>query len=249
MWLKNGDHSVLVSPQGGSILQWQWREHMILGPTRMVRVGDELKARGESHWCYPNFGTPPPTWAILGKHGPFRKILLEPHFGGTFRYADFKGSGGHGSAGMRVDYNLGTEGLIAKMSVDHSGKKMQRVPILPAFHPYFAVPPDGLWVKMGKEVLCYFSPAVGPCGVSWKAQVIERKDQIIDVELQKVCMVRIEPSDDCTHIVIWSDDPSSYICVEPIFGKPGTFGKLDGRWINPGERIECDVRLDFTLIK
>ena len=142
MWLKNGDHSALVSPQGGSILQWQWREHMILGPTRMVRVGGELKSRGESHWCYPNFGTPPPEWRTLGKHGPFRKTLLEPHFGGTHQSANFIGSGGHGSAGKKVDYNLGTEGLIAKLSAWHSGMNAQRAPILPAFHPYFAVPTE-----------------------------------------------------------------------------------------------------------
>ena len=102
---------------------------------------------------------------------------------------------------------------------------------------------------MGKELLCYYYPTIGVDGVSEEAEVFERSDQIIDIELCDVCMVRIEPSDDCTHIVIWSDNPRSYVCVEPIFGKPGTFGKPEGRWIDPGERIECTVRLDFGPIK
>jgi len=245
MWLKNGDHSALVSPQGGSILQWQWREHMILGPTRMVRVGDELRARGESHWCYPNFGTPPPTWATLGKHGPFRKILLHPHLGGTFQFANFTGDSRHGGERKKVSYKLGTEGLIAKFSIDHSGKGMKRVPILPAFHPYFAVPRDGFWASMDHSCIARAVPKSGNYwNVSAQANIIERTGDVA-VELGGICRITLDLPDDCTHIVIWSDDPSSYVCVEPIFGKPGTFGKPEGRWIDPGERIECNVRLDF----
>lgn len=253
MWLKNGDHSALVSPQGGSILQWQYKEHMILGPTRMVRVDDELKARGESHWCYPNFGTAPPEWqAVCPKHGPFRKILLEPHLGETFQFAHFTHVPKHGHAGMRVDYNVGTEGLIAKLTVDHLGPLAKRVPILPAFHPYFAVPQVplmGLTVRIGDKELC-FASSKGVCsGVSKEARVHERGDNLVEVTIDAVTTVTLEPSDDCTHIVVWSDNPRSYVCVEPIFGMPGTFGKPEGRYIDPGERIECTVRLDFGPIK
>ena len=252
MWLKNGDHSALVSPQGGSILQWQWREHMILGPTHMVRVGDELKSRGESHWCYPNFGTAPPEWqAVCPKHGPFRKILLEPQFGETFQFAEFTGKPGRGGAGMKVDYNLGTDGLIAKLSVDHLGKLNQRVPILPAFHPYFLVPTGlrmRLTVRMGDKELCWAGNSGSCSGVSKEARVYERGDNLIEVTIDTVGKVTLDLPDDCTHIVVWSDYPCSYVCVEPIFGKPGTFGKPEGRWIDPGERIECNVRLDFTSL-
>ena len=247
MWLKNGDHSALVSPQGGSILQWQYKEHMILGPTRMVRVGEELKARGESHWCYPNFGTPPPEWFILGKHGPFRKNLLTPRFDETSQIASFY-NGGLIGIKSKVSYNLGLDGLEARLSVQQG--RSDRFPILPAFHPYFAVPASGetLRIQMGGEDLCW-ATSRNSRGVSSEARVIERNDKLVEVLLTSICRVTIEPSDDCTHIVIWSDKPWSYVCVEPIFGKPGTFGKPEGRWIEPGDRIECGVRLDFEAGK
>lgn len=248
MWLKNGDHSVLVSPQGGSILQWQYKEHMILGPTSMVRVGDDLKARGESHWCYPNFGTPPPQWATLGKHGSFRRTLLRPYFNSMMsQIANFKRRGLDAGMYAEVSYDLGLDGLQAKLSVRHYDGGV-RAPILPAFHPYFAVPTEplmALTVKMGDEELC-FASTKGVCsGVSRKARVHERSDNLVEVNIETVGKVTLDLPDDCTHIVVWSDNPRSYVCVEPIFGKPGTFNKPEGRWIEPGERIECNVRLDF----
>lgn len=254
MWLRNGDHSVLVSPQGGSILQWQYKEHMILGPARMVRIGDELKTRGESHWCYPNFGTPPPEWAILGKHGPFRKLLLEPRFGQTFQSARFekKEDRSQGSE-MEVSYDIGLDGLQAKFSVHHTGAAT--VPILPAFHPYFAVPPEpekGLWVVMGENRYSTITFSTHKCGASRigpEARIVERDEHLIEVVIGEICRVKLDLPDDCTHIAIWSDHPASYVCVEPIFGKPGTFGKPEGRWLEPGERVECNVRLDFEEIK
>ncbi len=243
MWLRNGDHSALVSPQGGSILQWQYKEHMILGPTSMVRVGDELKARGESHWCYPNFGTPPPELAIFGKHGPFRKMLLKPEYGETYQFASFTSSSGGKS---EVSYNLGLDGLDARFSFIHLGPEHR--PILPAFHPYFQVPTGlrmRLTVRMGDQELCWAGNAGSCSGVSKEARVYERDDKLVEVTIDTVGKVTLDLPDDCTHIVVWSDYPCSYVCVEPIFGKPGTFGKPEGRWIEPGERIECNVRLDF----
>lgn len=251
MWLKNGDHSALVSPQGGSILQWQYKEHLILGPTSMVRVGGELKARGESHWCYPNFGTPPPEYGILGKHGPFRKMLLKPHFGETFQSAHFEGSSMHGAVEAKVDYDLGLDGLQAKLSVRHYEGGV-RAPILPAFHPYFPVPTGLrkiLTVKMGDKELCWAGNSGSCSGVSRQARVHERGDNLVEVIIDAVGKVTLDLPDDCTHIVVWSDYPCSYVCVEPIFGKPGTFGTPEGRWIEPGERIECNVRLDFESLK
>ncbi len=251
MWLRNGDHSALVSPQGGSILQWQWREHFILGPARMTRVDGELKQRGESHWCYPNFGTPPPEWATLGKHGPFRKVLLQPHFGGTFQFAHFEGSGRDAGIEAKVSYGLGTEGHDAKLSVCHTGKA-GRVPILPAFHPYFAVPPlphKGLWVVIGENRSSTLTFATHACGASQigpKARIVERDEHLVEIIIGTICNVKLDLPDDCTHIAIWSDQPMSYVCVEPIFGKPGTFGTPQGRWLEPGERVECNVRLDFN---
>lgn len=255
MWLKQGPHSLLVTPQGGSILQWQSEEHFILGPARDVRVSpDKITRRGESHWCFPNWGTPPPKFAAAQpKHGQLRHIHL-PY---TVSREDTTAIFGHLNLDPKIHapawdvtaqirYFVGTEGVHASLRAFNFGKTS--TPVLPAFHPYFAVPKDGFWASMNHVAIARAVPKSDNFwNVSSEAQVIERTGDIA-IELGGICRIALDLPNNCTHIAIWSDNPESYVCVEPIFGQPGTFGKPEGRWLEPGGCIECKIYMDCDRV-
>ncbi len=249
MWLKNRNYRVLVSPQGGSILGLWWQEHCILGPARMVRVGKELKARGETHWCYPNFGTVNPEVRPeyqQPKHGFLRHTLLNiTHYSDNLAQFEAPSFSRNGllKSGPFVDIALSSRGVWASLCAKNNG--LEELPILPASHPYFAVPEGrGLEVKMGTEVLVAIYGAAA-WGVNAKACVVERTGPV-SVKLFGIGTVDLGLPDNCTHIVLWSDSPFDYVCVEPIFGTPGSYGTKEGRWLKPGEETKCEVQFLFT---
>ena len=239
MQLKNGDHAVLVSPQGGSILQWQWREHFILGPTRTVRVGDQLKKRGITHWCWPNFGT-----------------IKEPKYVNTYPQHGFLWDTVLDIAsrsGISAEFKKPLIGPIVKISVDadtvtafliHKNDSGERMPVLPALHPYFAVPKAGLSINVN-DVL-YESRKIPsnahPADNMRIAIPQEFRKNPAHVDLHGIGRVYLFTTENCSHVVIWSDKSSEYVCVEPIFGgAPGSYGTENGAWLEPGETFKCAV--------
>ncbi len=238
MWLveRGSDYTAIVSNQGGSILQWQYKDHMILGPTRVVEANGSLKRRGETHWCYPNFGTPPDHKRHVGKHG----WLRDREMGVKFRQTDDKNSAlyetlsQHGAmirAGATILESRLTMTLGVEVDVGHESD----LPVLPALHPYFAVPHRGLYVYVGGAVVASTNTGCG-FSVPGGSLVLKREGREVSVELRDVGMVHLDflNRNACTHIVIWSDNPSQYVCVEPIFGTPGTFADEKGQWLKPG---------------
>jgi len=242
MWLTGGSNRVLVSPQGGSVLLWQHRERFILGPARTVKVGGELKLRGETHWCYPNFGSVGAEKYQLPKHGWLRDTVLATRAHGTV-HAHFARLPGFDLPVEVITSIDQDDTLRASLSVTNRGE--ERVPILPALHPYFATPEDGLAVVVGVGMVARVYPGQEPWQVSDRARVLERTGDV-HVILYGVGIVDLSLPDNCTHVVVWSDRPECYVCVEPVFGKPGTFGDPDGRWLEQDETAECDAVFHFT---
>lgn len=247
MRLHEGDHTVWMSPQGGSILQWQWQDHTILGPARMVSVGNEVKVRGESHWCSPNFGAVPESVAKKypgPKHGRLRsttlKVLNSDKGGASFFMEE------------RVDLtlfestvNVAVEENAVSTWLTLRNAGMKRAPILPAYHPYFATPARGLAVLMDGQVVGQASRGGFAYNISSKSHTIPVTGEF-QVELDGIGLVTLLHTQNCSHIVLWSDDPTQYVCVEPVFGTPGTFGLQGGAVLESGRHIHCSVDFKFT---
>ncbi len=250
MWLQNGKHRVLTTPQGGSILQWQYGQDFILGPARTVDIDGNLKVRGEAHWCYPNFGAidPEAGWHQFPQHGFFRNAVLDvvASSEGMVRFSRPSAMADQVREGSLIDLSamavLTPGGVTAALEVRNLGDA--RIPILPAFHPYFAVPAAGLVVSMDGRPVAK-SIRGGAQGVGSKAIVLPRTGAVV-VDLIDVGIVELGLDDDCTHIVIWSDRPSAYVCVEPAFGTPRTYGTAAGPWLEPGGISICKVNFGFT---
>ena len=253
MFLDCDDHSIVVSYQGGSILQWQWKDHFILGPTRMERVGGDLKLRGETHWCFPNFGSANvplcESGKLLPKHGFLRQHIMTPH----------KPERRSAFITTRIEPST-TFWWCSEITVTHyavrdpdskefklrsslavtSIENVVKMPILPALHPYFNIEKGVATISIGqRDIRSDSGKSLGPL-------VIERQDPIrVQLSFGTVVM---KPSDNCKWIVVWSDNPSSYICVEPVFcGKPGTFGTGEHEtFLAENKTAKCEI--EFTFI-
>ena len=244
MIIKSGDHSVLLSCQGGSILQWQWKDHLILGPTRMEKVDSEFKLRGMTHWCYPKFGQA----ADLPQHGFLRESVMEPrrlsaNFA-EFRKS-FKAIDGFPwesraliehviSLDAPEDYDHLTSAIsITNISYRREHETIGDMPILPALHPYFNTE-KGAAITIGQKQIIFGKPVS-----------ISRDNPI--VVYFSFGRVTMKPSDNCEWLVVWSDKASSYLCVEPIFfGEPSSFRDNDmGKLIKSGQTVACEVIFFF----
>lgn len=247
MRIRNGRSTAILSPQGGSILSWQWRDELILGPSRVVMVGDVMKDRGETHWCYPNYGSVPE--GVLRnneKHGYLRSTLLDPVFFGqsSSRFKLSRQTSGDFSE-VTVDVSLKDAVLKNTLTVKNHGA--ERLPLLVANHPYFAVSHKGLQVMMGGQKIGQVNMGFGThsaLNISAEARVYQRTDNPV-VCIAGVGDVHIMASENCTHFVVWSDSPREYVCVEPIFGKPKTYGTEEGVGLDPRETFEASVEYIF----
>jgi hypothetical protein len=241
MLMTSGDCSLQVDSQGGTLLSWQFGNHFILGPARLELVNGELKQRGFSHWCCPNFGKPTVStiWGTLSQHGFLRNAILN----GTSRRLEGEFSSDEVSGvNSRIEVHSAIAGTVVESRlVIRNNSAGYSLPILPGFHPYFAVPENGFAVRMGGVLL----PLV-PNHDAIRTRILRRTGPI-EITLNGIGTVTMEPSADCEYIVIWSDKSSSYLCVEPVFnGRPGTFGTSEHSYVLlPGESAECKVVMDF----
>ena len=247
--LRKGEHTVLVSPQGGSILGWWWQDCTILGPPRVMRIGDKLKTRGVTHACFPYFGSwPAGNTSEHPKHGNFRNTVLLPDTDGA-DYARFR---------MLPDLSNSMVEVVIEVKVDAGGGIMwfiatnrgdKPIPILPGVHPYFATPAYGanIWVN-GSEV-----GRVSESGDAYQIQpeaLVWRRgsDKEILVNLENIGAVELKAHYHCTNVVVWSDRPAEYFCVEPVFGTPGTLGNPTSPVLQPSDETYCEVNFRFTAL-
>ncbi|MDD5566997.1 MAG: hypothetical protein PHH01_02270 [Patescibacteria group bacterium] len=253
MFIGYNDHEVCATPLGGSINHWICGDRYVLGPVsrKMVEAptpsGSTFKRRGLSHWCFPNFGSAPNKAGLLGlpKHGVLRDTLLLPSRvqEQQMEFWNHIELGGVPDVGvgvsMKIGHHLPNNGsarlnLTLMAHVQQDDGEPIRVPILPAWHPYFAGPAT---VTIGGREI-----EVGP-----DPAIIERADTITIV-LKDRGIVTIIPSFSCHWLVVWSDDPAKYVCVEPVFGgRPGTFGTDEQEtFLEPDKPFTCFVNTIFT---
>ncbi len=238
MRLVRGDHAIFVSPVGGSILGWEWRNQQILGPTYQTQVNGVLKLRGETHWCFPNFGTDPTR--MHKKHGWLRETQLQL-VSNSPSYAAFASDPKwERPVAIGIELNVDENGIRSCLKIHN--RSQGRIPVLPALHPYFAVPEGGWNVVAGEVSLTSHVDnddlAAGfPFGDFTKPVV---------VVLEGVGRITVKTSLAETGMFVWSDRPSNYICVEEVFGKIGKFGdEHEGAWLNPGQHAAYNVEFGF----
>ncbi len=251
MLIRCQDHLIIVSEEGGSILYWQWGPYVILGPTRLERIGDILKVRGESHWCFPYHGTAPAGSPFEDdpKHGYLRGLLMNPerHHSEHVIHSVASVMNELWDCLLRTEVMLLTNGqpgdtLVHGLKCAYRQGRFPRfadLPVLPAVHPYFSTV-GGATVSIGGNKIGLDCAQLGPLR-------IPRRDPIVvERPFGRITMM-VSGTHDCDWVVVWSDRPADYVCVEPIWaGEPGTFGTPQQKtFLKPGQTIACEVRYEF----
>lgn len=254
-----GEQTLGISPEGASILLWRVGGNTILGPEREVLIGQELKKRGRSHWCFPNHGqvlgsvprnqTP---WSGWPQHGfmrdqPMAQAKVDENSVEYEQLIEARGPR-RWFFQVKVLYTLGSRSepevvhwLSAWLHIKNVSSAGAKAPILPALLPYFncqGQDSSGVTVRTGTTSRPFLKGAVGPLSLDLVDPVV--------IDLGFGC-VQMRTTKECRSLVVWSDQAESYICVEPIFfGQPGTFGQ-DGqqRYLDPGEMVSCKVDMEF----
>ncbi|MDP2705662.1 MAG: hypothetical protein Q8O49_00430 [bacterium] len=129
-----------------------------------------------------------------------------------------------------------------KIIRSENDKIVDRAPILPGFHPYFAGDASKVVVKIGNEQKEFGGFGEESRMIPFKANggnpvTICLPGRTIEMEL-------VGPffSFD-SHLVFWSDSPSDYFCVEPILQNPAQFETEKGCYLAPGESLEISMIL------
>jgi galactose mutarotase-like enzyme len=138
---------------------------------------------------------------------------------------------------IKTEVEACRDGVRAKLEV---GPVRNPRPILPAIHPYFAVSPGG------EYIISVGGLKFGAAELGGEAIICECQHSIVRVHLYGIGEVRINTTSNCSHVVLWSDQPSKYFCVEPVFGKPGSFAGLDGQVLERGDKFRAELGFEFT---
>lgn len=238
--IKSGNAIAAVSDLGGTVRKLTRNGTDILFPYRMVGDG---KSRGGLPLCAPWFGSSP---RGPKKHGFLRDSRPCERMISNERAA--------------LAYFLpGTDGYpwsLKCVTMTHIYReyhlqfmlRMERMldgihgaaPVCPAFHPYFPFRGNETRVIIGEHTFTGF-PSEGRCiplnGQRWI--VVRSPQQTIEIEL----LGDFENSRE-SQVVLWSDSPETYVCVEPVLGSTA-FDTARGRYLREGE--SCEVSMVFHI--
>lgn len=232
-----GQLKAAVSGRGGTVLDFTHNGWNIFYPYRIV----EGKARGGCPICAP--------WFSRSERGPQHGFLRDSKY--LLKFASKE------SAGFTF-VDLQTPGYpwqliyatMASFSRDHAltmKLKMIRMrdgvaggaPVLPGFHPYFACSDTNrARIIMGEETYEGFSHQSRMIPVSDRNVLIVMPERTVGMSLGEGFKKNV------AQLVLWTDNPRSYICVEPILERKELFDKGKGCHLKEKSRLDLEVTFE-----
>ncbi|MEK7512647.1 MAG: hypothetical protein AAB601_00420 [Patescibacteria group bacterium] len=119
-------------------------------------------------------------------------------------------------------------------------------PVLPAFHPYFSCGnANTVEVVVGGKTFRGFAKESRTVPLDGEKNVfIRMPGRVIEMEL----LGAFSGGSYNSQIVLWSDSPNEYVCVEPILEEKRLFDTARGRHLDEGERME-ELAVRFKVLK
>lgn len=237
--LNGGPAEIRISTFGSNVVRFISGGREVFFPRQNIRE----KERGGMHFCLPWFGSSP---RGPRKHGflretrairssiKSRELSMDFHLNSTEKYPWELNS----SAVTKISESGIFESLL-RIERPKDDKIEDPAPILPGFHPYFAGNAADARVMVGNEEYCGFSEKSNSVPFTGNPVMIFLPDRTIEIELGGAFM-QYEP-----HLVLWSDSPKNYFCVEPILQPAPLFESDHGCYLDPGEDLE--VSLSITV--
>lgn len=220
----NGVQTIGLSEVGGTITRWQYHGVDIFYPQKLVKRERKMKLRGGMHVCWPCFGTVDSKYG-LPQHGVLRNRVDDGFLAGNgliFNGTDLLGPTYSEESEVEIEITLTETGFIYTLSARLAKPASREVFINPGLHPYFATPTGnaraGAW--NGREHRFYLRKQ-GP-----KSSDIGQGADVVIPGIGKIQMMLGGAWDTAPgkKIYFWRDS-RKYLCVEPVFGSPKTYGE------------------------
>lgn len=240
-----GDKSyAIISSVGGTVQRFAHDGKEIIFP--FITVGD--KSRGGIPICFPFFGPPAERFSTIPQHGWLKNekldLIGQSRTGVVFFGANEKTAAFPWLLEYQVAINIRSDGLninlVARRLED--GHHL-RLPVNPAFHPYFwSNPPTETCciakcrAKVGADIITAYSKK------SWRSKV--GSPIFINSGVQTVEMILGGSFNENSSLTHWSDNPDAYFCTEPKLTDEIVFDDPDaGSFLGKNETIEISMRL------
>ena len=219
--IKNNNLRAQINEEGAYVEKFTYKDKNIFFDKKSLPLGDSYKIRGGMHVCAPNFSDD----KLLNEfpsHGFGRDKRWEvKDYGKDYLKLELKGLGSYGKVSFEISYKVLENGLRTKLTIENKGEK--KVPLAPAFHPYFATSFEDLSLREYK---------------------IEKKDLPDSIFINADSMafatkdmeVEIKGSENVGTFTLWSGFLDDYVCIEPTYnGKSFLDNNLEPFYIEEGK--------------
>ena len=234
----------------GTITEWKHGTVPILFPEQMMTLKGTQKQRGGAPVCCPNFGTAPTDGPYAGitlpQHGLVR--LCTKHDNGVCTYQDLLTSG-HGNTAhfsftkpwtFDVNVDASHSARIGQSILHHSIRLTspeQTIPFSIGFHPYFATYGEQFYLITNNKI---WSKETFPVD---EPLFITAESASPVIRLETVAgYVHVFLRHGYTHVVLWSDRPEHYICIEPVCRGED----IPYKFLDAGDHITCGCSVIFV---
>lgn len=234
--IRNRETEIHISSTGGTITSAMVGKREILYPWR--QIGD--KARGGCHICAPWFGHSP---RDKKKHGYLRDLEAQDvQLNSDSAKLVFCHAGNENypwSLGYEIGVHAQADGLKMTLRIERmEDKEVTPAPILPAFHPYFGCEDESnVKVLMGTSSHHGFSYESRMVPLTNKAFLIVMLKTDI---LMKLGGAFAAPQ---SQIVLWTDAPEDYVCVEPVLQDKKSFDTQRGQSLCINSFLDLSMNL------
>jgi galactose mutarotase-like enzyme len=168
---------------------------------------------------------------------------------------------------LEMVISLQERSLTVAVKITHQqfSKKtsMSHMPVAVGWHPYVALPEGAGSLTIPAKTTFAVTPE-GMAGNSrpvdahlgkkpWVLPKTELQSLILgdleqaSAEIQRArdtIRLKASPTDLMNYVVTWSNEPRSFICVEPWMSKPDAVAKPSGcRWLAPGESLSLHLAI------
>lgn len=227
--IKNNNLRAQINEEGAYVEKFTYKDKNIFFDKKSLPLGDSYKIRGGMHVCAPNFSDDK-LLNELPSHGFGRDENWEvKDYGKNYLKLGLKGLGSYSKVYFEIFYKLLEDGLRTKLTIENKGEG--KVPLAPAFHPYFATSFEDLGLREYK---------------------IEKKDLPDPIFISADSMfftmanreVEIKGIENIGTFTLWSDFLDDYVCIEPTYnGKSFLDDNLEPFYIEEGKTFtqEFDI--------
>ncbi len=201
--ISKGSSIATINPHGAYLYELSESGKTVLFPYSLIPdPNGNIKKRGGSHVCLPNFGAPGP-FSELAQHG-FGRILdwkITELTGERVRL-ELLGEGQYKDLNSTLVYVIADKSITVSLVLENRGA--EPLAVAPGFHPYFPTQPGEESFLVNGERL-YLNELEGTVF----------RDNVTKVELSNRSVYF--STENMGRFAIWTDRLGDYVCVEPTY--------------------------------